>query len=127
MVDLPIEIVAKNFVDLNFTVVAEVHEYRVEFKIYDIVGMAEGDTKGVYDRPLWHKAGSPRSADIVETLAESEVYLSGHVKWDGCSNWQFDEQDRCMLHGCSRQGIQRFGDILGACWDWAAELCPNWA
>jgi hypothetical protein len=116
----------KHFNDLDFTVVAEAHDYRVEFKIYDIVGFEEGETKGIYDRPVWQRAGAHVSPDIVDTLNNAEVYLSGHVKWDGCSNWRFDEQDRCMLHGCGKADIQRFGAIMAACWDWAAELCPNW-
>ena len=116
----------KHFNDLDFTVVAEVHDYRVEFKIYEICGLEEGETKGVYDRPVWGKAGAVSSGHVVDTIEESEVYLSGHVKWDGCSNWHFDEQDRCMLHGCGKADVQRFGDIMAACWDWASELCPNW-
>lgn len=117
----------KHFNDLYFTVVAEAHEYRVEFKIYEILGWEDGDSQEkTYGRPLYRRAGAHSSGDTVETLEESEVYLSGFVKWDGCSNWRFDEQDRCMLHGCSKADVQRFGDVMAACWDWTAELCPNW-
>jgi hypothetical protein len=116
----------KHFKDLSFTVVAEVHEYRVEYKMYDIVGWDGGNTQGVNDRPLWTRAGAHSSGDYVETWEESEVYLSGHVKWDGCSNWCFDEQNRCMLHACCKSDVQRFGDVMAACWEWTAELCPNW-
>lgn len=122
----PLQGLVRHFLDLRFTVVAVPHSHWVEYTIYDIEGFGEGDTKGVYDRPLWHKAGDPCSPSPVDTLGESEPYLHGDVKWDGCSNWHFDQQDRVMLHGCSRGGVHRFGEVMARCWDWTAELCPNW-
>lgn len=112
--------------DLYFTVVAKVFEYRVEFKIYDIEGWGEGGTEVVYDKPLWHKLNSPHYPDFVDSLEEADVYLHGTIKWDGCSDWQFDEQEKGCLHGCTRKDIQRFGDVMGYCWDWASEVCPSW-
>lgn len=53
------------------------------------------------------------------------VYLSGEVKWDGCSNWRFDEQDDCMLHACSREELSRFSEAMQLCYDWAKELLPH--
>ena len=112
---------------LGFTVVATPHDFHVDFVIYDIEGWVEGDAKGVFDAPSWHKAGSGTHPDWVSTLAEAEPYLHGTVKWDGCSNWYFDEQDRVMLHGCSREDVLRFGEVMALCWDWTAELCPRWS
>lgn len=126
MSDVIQETIVQHFAELQFTVVAKVHSHRVEYAIYDIEGWAEGEAAGTYDRPMWHKAGSASSPDPVETLDESEVFLHGWVKWDGCSDWYFDNQEQGYMHGCCRADIQRFGDIVGACWDWAAEICPNW-
>ena len=115
----------KNLNDLDFTIVANPHEHRIEYIIYDIEGYTKDKTKDIFDIPLWHRAGSPCHPDSVESLELAQPYLHGYVKWDGCSNWYFDEQDRCMLHGCSRSDIQRFGDVMAFCWDWAKELLPN--
>lgn len=114
----------KLFKRLWFFVVAEldVDGNRVKFTVYDIEGLEDGDEK----KPLFHKEGSPSHPDPVRTIEEADIYLHGEVKWDGCSNWHFDQQDRVMLHGCSREDVQRYGDIMGACWDWASELLPNW-
>lgn len=109
---------------LGFTIVATPHDYHVDFVIYDIEGWVEGATDGVFDVPTWHRAGS--SSDWAKTLEEAEPYLHGSVKWDGCSNWHFDEQDRVMLHGCRREDVLRFGEVMAKCWDWTAELCPHW-
>lgn len=109
-------------VDLEFTIVAEIQQYKVDYTIYDIEGYAQGDSLGIFDRPVWHKAGDKFYPSTVDTLEEAEPYLHGEVKWDGCSNWYFDEQDRNMLHGCCRKDVQRLGDVMAACWDWTAEL-----
>lgn len=116
----------KNFIELGFTVVARAFGYYVQYDIYEIVYCIEGSTKGVADVPMWHKAGSDDSGDVVATLAESEIYASGSVKWDGCSDWKFDEQDRCMLHGCTKDDLLNLGKILAECWDWTTTLCPHW-
>jgi hypothetical protein len=106
--------------DLGFTVVAVADNYRVDYVIYDIEGE---DTEGTV---LWHRKGSDSHPDWVETIEEAEPYLHGTVKWDGCSDWSFDEQDRVMLHGCCRADVSRFGEAMARCWDWTKELCPHW-
>ena len=125
-VGAPVQPSVRHLRELDFTIVAVPHSHHVEFTVYDIEGWREGPTPGVFDLPLWHKAGAPSYPDAVETLAEAEPYLHGSVKWDGCSNWHFDEQDRLMLHGCSRRDVLRFGKVMAMCWDWAADLCPSW-
>ena len=108
----------KHLRELDFTVVAQVHEHWVDYAIYDIEGWQD-------NAPCWHKAGSMHYPDDVSRLEEAEPYLHGTVKWDGCSNWHFDEQDRVMLHGCSKADVQRFGDVMAYCWEWTRELLPN--
>ncbi|WP_197962677.1 hypothetical protein [Burkholderia cenocepacia] len=107
---------------LDFTIVAEVHESRVDFFVFDIIGWTGGRLDST---PLWRRHRAESSSDLVEDISHAERYLHGRVKWDGCSDWYFDEQDRVMLHGCSRSDLQRLGDVMAACWDWASELCPN--
>lgn len=106
--------VTRHFNDLQFSLVATPFKYRVEFVIYDHFGQdAEGS-------PIFKKDDLPASS-----IDDAEIYLHGDVKWDGCSNWYFDEQDRAMLHGCSRHDVARIGEILGRCWDLARDLCPK--
>lgn len=111
----------RHFHDLKFTAVAMNFEGYVEFAVYDIEGYLNDDQA----KPCWPRMGAKSSPDSVEDLGEADIYLHGSVKWDGCSNWYFNEQDRVMLHGCSREDIQRFGDVMGRCWDWAAEYMPG--
>jgi hypothetical protein len=112
--------------ELGFTIVAKPDAYGVEYVLYDIVGWEVGEGLGEFDKPLWLKVGVWNSYDVVNTLAESEPYMHGTVKWDGCSDWCFDQQEHVMLHACDRQGLLRIGQALARCWDWTAELCPRW-
>lgn len=96
----------------GFTVRATKTEYNNEFYIYEIAGEAP-DGKLYYNRK-----GYSSLPDPVETLGEAEVYAFGNIKWDGCSNWQFDDVGG-MLHFCSRDQLLNVGKILATCWDWA--------
>ncbi len=58
---------------------------------------------------------------IFEHEEADEPMVSGSVKWDGCSNWNTEE----CLHFCCRNQAKDLGDILAACYDWAAELMPE--
>ena len=61
-----------------------------------------------------------------QSLAEASVYMSGGLKWDGCMNMQFDEQDRVMLHFCGKADATRIGDVLGRIYDVLGPLIPSW-
>jgi len=108
--------------DLKFTVVATRHEYHVDYVLYEIAGFTEPGNK-----PLWPKKDADPGPDFVESLDDAEPYLHGSVKWDGCSNWSFDEQDRgVMLHGCGREDLVNLGEVMARCWDLTKTLCKNW-
>ena len=110
----------KHFEDLGFFVTAEPFDYYVEFKIYQVEGVMENG------QPLFHQLGAISYPAPVDQIEEAEIYASGSVKWDGCSNWRFDEQDRVMLHGCNKDHLLNLGKILAECWEMTADLCPNW-
>jgi len=111
---------------LRFTVVAITKPRdvgHVDFEIYEIEGWTSDSEPKL---PLWPILGATSNIELTEDLCKAERFLHGSVKWDGCSNWHFDEQDRVMLHGCNRLDLLRFGAVMAVCWDWAAELCTNW-
>ena len=108
---------------LEFTIVADVYEYYVDFTIYEIKGYKKVDSGEI---PIWGLLLPDGSFSFVESLNEAEPYLHGRVRYSGISDWYFDEQDRVMLQGSSREDLQRWGDVAALCWDWAEKLCPNW-
>jgi hypothetical protein len=44
------------------------------------------------------------------------------VKWDGCSNWRFGDEQPSWLHFCEREHLAKLADLMAACWDWAGEI-----
>lgn len=113
----------RDFKDIWFTAIAELKEpddvYAVRFNVYTIVA-----TEG--DKVFWQQADAPTYPDPTERLDEAGVYLHGDVKWDGCSNWYFDEQNRVMLHFCNVKSIRTISDVMERCWHWAGELMTRW-
>ncbi len=97
----------------GFTILATHYEYRTRFEVYKIAGTQDDGTL-LYDRK-----GATSWPDPVETLDEAQMFLSGDVKWDGCSNWVFEEPP--MIHFCSRQELVDVGLVLAACWDLATD------
>lgn len=110
------------FKDIWFAVIAEPEEYCVNYKIYEIGEFLE-DGK---DTPKFNRAGAQTGPDHVENIADAEVFAHGFVKWDGCSNWEFDIQNKVMIHACERNQLVNLGEVLARCWDMTEKLCEHW-
>jgi hypothetical protein len=111
----------RHFDDLRFTVTAELHENEcsVAFKCYRFV-LDTSSGERHYPEP-----DAACNFPGVLTIDESEVYISGSVRFDGCSNWMFDESNRgTNLHFCSREEFAEISELMARCWDWAKELIP---
>lgn len=105
--------------ELCFTILATPKDYHVDYTLYEI---EYWDEIGEQEDPVYRNEEGTYTKDI----EKANVYAHGFVKWDGCSNWEFDEQERGMLHGCDRKDLIRLGEVLARCWDKTAELCTNW-
>lgn len=57
----------------------------------------------------------------IYTLDDSYL-VYGRVKWDGCSNWNFDK----YYHGCTSQDLLDLGRVLEKCWQLTAENLNTW-
>lgn len=113
--------------DLEFFVVAESFQHRIDVVVYPVFGMLKDGVleKQSDGRPYFVEkkmGGSP-----VTSLEEAEVQLSGSVKWDGCSNWSLFGDPHCMTHFCSKQEAVDIGTLLGRLYDLAAEMVPSWS
>lgn len=114
--------VIKHFDDIGYVVwarIGEANDCYVDVKAYAINAR---DTDGIY---LYQRAGATNSMDLVESINEAELFLSGSVKWDGCSNLRFDEQDHVMLHFCSKKDAVAIGTLLGRVYDIAHDILPR--
>lgn len=68
-----------------------------------------------------------RSVDggFVGSREDAEVYASGDLKWDGCSNWSLYPGDACPVHLCGLAGVQALADLMRAVYGMAADAM-NW-
>ena len=104
---------------LNCTVRIFPQSHYVEYEVF------MWDRVNTDGTPVFHKRNSCNYPDPVYTIDESEVYLHGSVKWDGCSSWEFDEQARGnALYGGNKQELINIGLILAHCWTLTATHCP---
>lgn len=73
-----------------------------------------------------HDNGLSVEFEVYETNfnCDRSLFLTGYVKWDGCSNWNIPEGNY-QLHFCGRKEMEKFTELLQAMFDWAAELMPN--
>jgi hypothetical protein len=97
-----------------FTILAEWDEYHANFVIYEI-GCSDHEGNFLY------RVEDENEIDFVKDYKSSTPYLHGTVKWDGCSNWYFDEQEQGMLHFCTQEGLVNLGRLMAFCWQFASE------
>lgn len=107
--------------DIGYTVVAKRFEYRVEFTCYTIISCSVFRNGAEVESIGWNRKDYSSSPDlVVDDVKDAQIFLHGEVKWDGCSNWFFDEQTDCMIHRCDRAGLENIGKLMAWCYDFAA-------
>lgn len=90
----------------------------VDFKVYDVVGWTvDKPPQPLYDRGNGEIFGVP-----VQFPGEAQIFCHGRIKWDGCCDLYFDEQDVVMLHGCCRRDMTRLGALMDVLYTTAAEI-----
>lgn len=112
----------KVFHDIGFIATAKMevengHCYVVEYTLYEIKYI---DLENIY----LNSKNDPNDFFGVTDITKAEVFAHGEVKWDGCSNWEFDIDNKVMMHACYREQLINVGLALVECWDWTKELLP---
>lgn len=109
--------------DIGYTITGNLcpdYGYAMYFEVYQIQGVCEDG------QVLWIKKGAVSLPDPVESIDDAEIFLHGSIKWDGCSNWHFDEQDRIMIHGCSVDDMTNVGVLFERMCAIAKNTIPSW-
>lgn len=81
------------------------------------------------DVKVWNIAGITTDGELLfgeEFKPERPEYpnIDGSIKWDGCSNWDFNT-DECMMHFCGKGGVEEFGKLLIKLYDMTAVAMPE--
>lgn len=83
----------------------EPHGY--DFELYEMIGW-----DGVkFDEPLYERKGATESGDFSKKeLEDAQPYLTGMIKWDGCSHFYFGNEG--YLHLCGLNEIEKLQKVL---------------
>lgn len=103
--------------DTDFVVRVSADDLRMRFAAYQSLGTVVGGGR------LFERQGADGPMDNAiegSPTDDALAFIEGEIKWDGCSNFTFPEQERCMLHRCDRAGLLRIGQLLAAIYDHAA-------
>jgi hypothetical protein len=109
--------------DIGYLCVMEANSHYADFTVYQVVGSSGPCETEVSE---FHRAGYKSSDDLVERVEEAQIYLHGSVKWDGCADIAFDEQENVMLHFCGQTDATNIGVLLGRIYELAARMIPAW-
>lgn len=100
--------------EMPYAASVENYEYHADFKVYRVWQVLEP-----WDGVGFQRKGSDIEPDFVQLVEEAEVFLSGFVKWDGCSNWDFGEGS---IHFCDVDSAAEIGELFRKLYAWAKEL-----
>lgn len=103
--------------DIGYYIVANPDGHYCDFIIYLADGISESDEPFPFHAKS--KSGYPNSTNDIES---AEVFCTGHVKWDGCSDWVFSNS----IHFCREQQAADLGTCFLRIYQWAKELIENY-
>ncbi len=87
-------------------------EYQMEFEVYEVGGGEENKETGKYDVPC-----------------NLELYLTGAIKWDGCSHIWFGEKEEGKqdgyLHLCGKYCWEKHNKMMNALFELAAKTIKH--
>lgn len=76
------------------------------------------------DPPEYQQRGAKYSPCCTSDIEQAQRLLHGSIKWDGCSNIEFDQEDGA-LHFCGRRSVVAVGLVLGLLYDLARRVMPK--
>jgi hypothetical protein len=127
----PDEVRTVHWDDLEFTTLYRLGGggCQAEFECYQITGAGTGEPGD----PRWYGDNTNDPSLPFETEHSPPLgwgdfrvkpYLTGSVKWDGCSNWDFPDlrENNTLLHFCGRRAALAVGVLLDRCYTLAKEL-----
>lgn len=106
--------------DLGFYVILDIQDYVMDFKVYPAHRWVSAEGEGIG----FTLKDSP-GFDTTDNIEEASVFVEGSIKWDGCIDFTFPEQDDCALHNCGLKDFKRcFNDLFEMLYERAKSI-PN--
>lgn len=100
--------------EFGFTVKYINKEYAIEFLASKITGVGD-------DGPVYEMKGAQSSMDTTLIFDESERFINGFIKWNGCSHYYFGD-DTGYLHLCGKHNINEISKLIKIIYNRCGEL-----
>lgn len=98
-------------------IITEKRSHWLGFNVYHVIAKTESGGR------IYNRDGYQSSPDPVEDRSLAQVFLSGLIKWDGCSDITVEDDP---LHFCGRAHMEEFAALLSGIYDMASELIPSY-
>lgn len=100
--------------------------YNVDFEIYDISWVSYNGKTGEREYPCYHDLEDYNNIQSDHKPSEeTKPKIRGHIKWDGCCNYEYNEKP--MHHMCGLSDFKREFEQIGKAYNIAAEIMGNTA
>lgn len=59
-------------------------------------------------------------------VAETELFLRGWIKWDGCSEITFGQDGDGLIHFCGKSSYDDLGNVMREVWEMCSKKISVW-
>jgi hypothetical protein len=91
--------------------------YWIDFEVYEIVGVEMHPVEG---RLLFDCETPSGCSGTTHILDDADEFITGFIKWDGCSEWDLGNH-----HFCSVKQAASVGPLLRRLYEIAAQWMPS--
>lgn len=105
----------------DYHILINVFTHRIEFKVFEFQSFTGPNGAGIQFPAIGDKYG-----DYTEDIFNAQPYFEGTIKWDGCSNVIYSDQNNCMLHYCGVEDAERSWLMFQTLYKYAADNIPTW-
>lgn len=92
-----------DYEDMDYTITYEIIPSVIKFNVYKHCKTDQGI--------FYQNKESSSGPDLAE-FEKAEIYISGSVKWDGCSNWDFEPDSETLVHFCGLDDAEEMLELF---------------
>lgn len=103
----------------NYAIISKIHEnnHVIDFEVKKIIAEDDDLYFTIKDAIC--------NMDTTSKFEDGEMFLSGTIKWDGCSNWNFNDK-KVMIHFCGRKDATSIGRLIDHLYQITKECLPKY-
>ena len=104
----------------DWLILAGVQTHAIDFTVIECIG------KTLKGKPCFQLRDTDCSPVFTEDESQAEIFLSGSIKWDGCSNLTWFPDDDGYHHFCGRKDNLRMAILINRLYAICTKFMPAW-